>query len=332
MKTPFSLLLFLLICQHSMASAQQKATPETFVAVTEHETYALYDRMIDSLRISNRYIVSNPASGDYFGIGYFDELDSRDTIMKFEHSSVIEGQKRYYNSYISNRQPIAFYGRFMDYLKKAELRESYFLKEDITKQIFYIRLLLIKRYESMELSLDESAEALQLMERATLWMINGRHSLGITVNYPYVTDSIRQALIHAIDHPFYPEEYLEYYMDYKREHEPFIAVDTVDVPDKIKKKLQEIWGDTAAGRLTDEEAFYYSHTYRWFYYAMLGKEWGGLSAEEAYWEEKRRDFKETGYLNINAIAEYAHRTQDQMIIEHLKRFKEKHPDYPLMYF
>jgi hypothetical protein len=165
------------------------------------------------------------------------------------------------------------------------------------------------------------------MEKATLVMINDSHNFNVVLEYKYVTDNIRQALANQIDNPFYPPEYLEYHLSKQK---PFV-VDTVGIPqDFIEKRLSK--NHTSFRTLTREELDWDTRLSKFRYYTQLGEEWGGLSAEDAYWERKRRVIYDKGYLPINFIAEYAHKNNDELLIEHLKQFKQKHPDYPLKYF
>ncbi len=118
-------------------------------------------------------------------------------------------------------------------------------------------------------------------------------------------------------------------MDYQREHYPF-TIDTVGIPNYVKEM---VLSGRYYTKVAEGDIDHLSMMQTWKYYKMMGEEWGGLSVEEAYWEKKRRRFIYTGYRSvIQEIAQYAHETQDKLIIKHLKQFKKKHPDYPLEYF
>ena len=57
---------------------------EIFVATSEEEVYKLYDQMLDSARVSNKFL--SPSGGmrnDHFSIGFFYEINNKDTLMKF---------------------------------------------------------------------------------------------------------------------------------------------------------------------------------------------------------------------------------------------------------
>lgn len=275
-----------------LLSAQRVEIQHRFFAATERDMYKLYDQMMDSTRISNRYLDTRD---NRFTIGFFEEINSRDTLMKFKQEcyyihDTIFFCERFYYSYISNCQPVAFYGRLMNYLKGIEKRENYFLKRESTKQLYYIRQILKKQYESGKLDQKEKAEALELMELATLRMINDGHSFK---GYDqYMTDNIRRALVNMIDHPFYPAEYLDFYMS----RQDTACVDTTGIPNEIKAKYVQWNGAYVSGNYD-----YDSRLRSFFAYKRRGEEWGGLSPGQAYLEAKRRWFPEKGYKPINTI-------------------------------
>jgi hypothetical protein len=88
MKTRFALSLAVAVLLYSTATAQYgRDAQRAFIATTEDEVFELYDRMLDSTRLSNRFQVPymrNMSSGTIFGASYIDDIDSRDTIMLFK--------------------------------------------------------------------------------------------------------------------------------------------------------------------------------------------------------------------------------------------------------
>jgi hypothetical protein len=83
----------------------------------------------------------------------------------------------------------------------------------------------------------------------------------------------------------------------------------------------------------EKEFLLYDRLQTFLIYERIGREeYNGLSAGQAYLQRKRDQFYDKGYMYIYDIAEYAYKKQDELLIKHLKAFKEKHPDYPLNYF
>jgi hypothetical protein len=296
-----------------------------FIVTSEKEMYILYDQMLDSARLYNRYLYEDPLSLDIFSFGCYKDIDSKDTIMKVDQ--LFSGMSnRSYFYYISNQMPVDFYERFLDYLKKIEKRETYFLKHYSTRPLYHIRDILIKQYESGKLNKKDSLKALELMEQTTLRMINDEHAYSIVKKYDkYMTDKICQALINVIENPFYPAEYLDFYMS----RQDTSILDTIGMPEYVRDNYMKY----NRRQFTDEETVYYRKLQNFLTYEKIGQvEYNGLSAGQAYLQRKKDKFREKGYLSINFIAEYAYQKQDELLIKHLKAFKKKHPDYPLKYF
>ncbi len=143
MKTKLIFSLAVMMLFSSMALAQNRYAVETLVATTEEDVYKLYDRMLDSTRLSNRFIISDPSNDNinYFGMVVVREMNSRDTMMLFDRRE----NTRIWRSYISNGQPIAFYGRFIDHIQKAVKRESIFVRREATDPLRIIRRILVNR-------------------------------------------------------------------------------------------------------------------------------------------------------------------------------------------
>ena len=314
------------IIHSCLLQAQRLDVQHKFYATTEEDVYKLYDQMLDSARLSNWYI--DPLSNYRFGISFFREINCRDTLMKFEQSCrwYFDNSfvcRRFYNSYISNNQPIDFYERFMNYLDWVGKRENLFIKKYSTNPLICIRKILIDQYESRKLDSADSIKALELIELAALRMINDGHRYSVLDDEEYFTDNIRQALINVINNPFFPEEYLNFYMSIQ----DTLDIDTVGISNRVKELAIR-----GRGGHTLEEAEDYFRVIRFLSYQRRGEEMGGLSPGQAYLQRRRDWFPQKGYLPINTIADYAYKNQDELLIKHLKEFKIKHPDYPLKHF
>jgi hypothetical protein len=315
------------VLSYCLISAQNKA-PKKFFATSEKEVYALYNQMLDSARLYNRYLYPTPVSLDIFSFGYYEYIESKDTIMKVKQ--VFSGMgDRGYLYYISNQMSIDFYERFLYYLREIKKKETYFLKDYSTEPLYPIRNILIKQYESGKLNKTDSLKALELMEQTTLRMINDEHAYSIVKKYDkYMTDTIRQALVNVIENPFYPTEYLDFYMS----QQDTTCLDITGIPPNIRPKWKVKFTPEELKAYEEELVLYY-RLQRVLMYEKIGREeYNGLSAGQAYLQKKRDGFSEKGYLPINTIAEYAYQKQDELLIKHLKEFKKKHPDYPLKYF
>ena len=178
MKKKCILLLVNIAFLFCLVNAQQIDKQEVFVATSEEDVYKLYDQMLDSARLSNRFI-HNDDSTYPFSFSYFYEFESRDTLIKFEqlcekrfHEDYI--CKRFYEAYISNCMPIDFYERFLNYLKKLDIIENYYIKDDINGQLVAIMRLIKKRHESGQLSKEESKKARRLIEETLSRLINDK--------------------------------------------------------------------------------------------------------------------------------------------------------------
>jgi len=342
MKTQKIVIVFMTLIAFA-TSAQHIGKQNIFVATTEQDMYKLYEQMLDSVMVSNRFL--SPSGGtrdDHFAIGWFKEIGSKDTIMKFVQRcdwTRLEGNyicDRFYRSYISNAMPIDFYERLLNYFKKVGERENYLLKQESTNQLPFIANIIMNQYESGQLNRADSIKARVLIEETILRLITDAHAyqhlkrFGREVNKydKYVTDTIRQALINVLENPFYPTEYLGFYMSFQ----DTTSIDTIGIPPNIRP----IW----KAQFTPEELEVYEKERRLYQrlqlfllYERIGREeYDGLSAGQAYLRRKREGFREQGYLPINNIADYAHEKQDELLIKHLKEFKKRHPDYPLRHF
>jgi len=322
------LLIVYLVFFACLANAQRIDKQQVFIATSEEEVYKLYNQMLDTARLSNYFLSPNPMVAR-FGFGFFDEMKSNDTIMKFvqdcKWNRYIPGSgyndeyicERSYWLYLSNSMPIDFYERFLKHLKQLDKIENYYIKSNIYTPLRPIMDIIIKQYESGKLNVQDSIKARQLIEETLLSIINNEHDCSIVLMKQYdkyITDKIRQALIDIIENPFYPTEYLDFYMS----KQDTLCVDTIGIPDYIKAKGRR-------GHFTDEEWDYIDRLERFFNYERIGRErYNGLSAGQAYLQEKREGFREKGYLPINYIEKYAYQKNDTLLIKYLKEFRKKY--------
>lgn len=312
--------------------AQRIDTQQVFVATSEAEVYELFNQMLDSARVSNRFLEPSGWSSvlpDGFGFGILREIENRDTLMKFIQSCRENPERgfvcnRVYWGYISNSMPIDFYGRFLNHLRQLDVLENHFIKREINQPLLPVMRIIKRQYESGELNEQDSAKARQLIEETMLRLINDDHSYWWLASFhEYVTDTIRQALINVLENPFFPEEYLDFFMS----QQDTLHLDITDIPDSLRV-VRRVGS-------TPEERVYFRRFERFQFYEELGEVWG-LSAGEAYLERRRRFFKdwirETGFLPIRSIARYAYEKNDELLIKHLKKFRERFPDFALEHF
>lgn len=304
-----------------LLQAQSKAVQQVLFATTEEEMYKIYEQLLDSAIILKDISV---------GYGFYFEIESKDTLVKFKQKCYlhIDGdyicERNTYFSYISHSQPISFYENFLDYLETLEQNDNYFYKRFSTSPLGTVRNILITKYESATLSKEDSLKALELIEQTTLRIVNDANSYNFLYgDNKYMTENIRQALINAIENPFYPESYLDFYLN---EIVDTTVLDTTGIPIDIQRKYKKWKGLYVSGN-----ADYDLRLASFYFYKRIGDELG-LSPGQAYMEEKKKEFREKGYLDINVIADYANKNQDTLLIKHLKEFKKKHPDYPLRHF
>lgn len=303
-----------------LLQAQSIAVQQKLFATTEKEMYGIYEQLLGSTLILKEASIGN----------HFQEIESNDTLVKFEQYCYwhVDGdyicEENSYFSYISNSQPVPFYKNFLNYLDKLGQNNNYFYRHFSTSPLTAIRDILIRKYETGKLTQDERAEILKLIEQVILRIIKDDHDCYFLKEYSkYMTENIHQALISVIEHPFYPESYLDFYLN---EVVDTAVLDTTGIPIDIQKKYKKRKGLYVSGNLD-----YDLRLARFYNYKRMGDELG-LSPGEAYLKEKKDEFWQKGYLDINVIADYAYKTQDTLLIKYLKEFKKKHPDYPLRHF
>jgi len=307
-----------------LLQAQPKVVQQVLFATSENEMYKIFEQLLDSTLMLKEISIGN----------HFQEIESSDTLIKFEqycynrfdfaHGEVYTCERNSYFSYISNSQSISFYKNFLNYLEKFGKSDNYFHKRFSTAPLSAISSILIRKYDTMKLSQKESKEVLRLIEEITLKRINDAHDYWFLYGAnKYMTKTIHQALINVIEHPFYPENYLNFYL---MNVVDTTVLDTTGIPVDIQKAYKKWKGMYTSGNLD------YDLRLATFYnYKRMGDELG-LSPGQAYMEERKKSFPEKGYLDINVIADYAYKNKDSLMIEYLKKYKKKHPDYPLRHF
>lgn len=240
-----------------LANSQHIDIQKVFVATSEKEVYEIYNQMLDSARLSNYFLEPHPMI-EKFSFGYFEEIESKDTLMKFEQECRKNFQdhicQRVYWSYLSNNMPINFYEHFLLYLKQLDRIENYYIKSSINGQLLPIMRIMINQYESGKLNEQDNIKAQQLIEETMLRLINDNHNYRWLTNHDkYITDKVRKALVNVIQNPFYPVEYLDFYMS----QQDTLKVDTVGIPDYIKKKYEK-------ERFYADEIAYYERLSRFY--------------------------------------------------------------------
>ncbi len=328
-------ILLIMSLWSSMLLAQQaNNVPKKFVATTEKEMYQLLEKMIDSTLIEKKnHHQSENLWGYYFEASLSissNYINNTDTLLMFiqdcDENKLSESKcnNEYYAS-ISESMPIAFYERFLNYLDGLRKSDNHHKMWYSFPPLSDIRMILIKQYESKTLNKADSEKALRLIEKISLIKIRDEHYyvyLIVDEAEPseYMTPKIREALVNAIENPYYPKDFLNSYMLLQ----DTTFLDITNIPDSIKimhKKKPQIMTEYST-KLS---------TYNW--YQELGKyKYNGLSAGQAYLEEKRKSFSLQGYSGIEDIARYAYKHNDKILIKYLNEFKKKHPDYKVRYY
>ncbi|MDR0700390.1 MAG: hypothetical protein LBG28_14420 [Tannerella sp.] len=322
-----------------LLQAQQTDIRKRFVATSEKEMYALCELMIDStIRTKTDCSYLYTHENERFGMSllYLKRIDNTDTLMMFVQNCgfSIHSNPNYctngYFPHISYCMPVAFYARFLDYLGKLRKSKNYYEKDYSFEPLYSIRDILKEQYESGKLSKKDSDRALALIEEISLVDIKEGDSFSFILwNFDrYMTDKIRKALVHAIDNPFYSSDWLDSYMSLQ----DTACIDTTGIPANISPRWKKQFTPEEL-EVYEKELPLFDRLQKFLIYERKGREkYNGLSAGQAYLQERRDQFNRKGYMHINDIAEYAHKKQDEVLIKHLKAFKEKHPDYPLKYF
>ncbi len=328
-------ILLIISLWSSMLLAQQADNvPKKFVATSEKEMYQLLEKMIDSTLIEKKnHHQSENRFGDYFEASlsiFSDYISNKDTLLIFvqdcDENKTVENKcnNKYYAS-ISESMPIAFYERLLNYLDGLRKSDNYHKIMYSFEPLYNIRDILIKQYESNILNKTDSKKVLDLIEKISLISIKEEHYYGYlradeAKPSEYMTPKIREALVNAIENPYYPKDFLNSYMLLQ----DTTFLDITNIPDSIKimhKKKPQIMTEYST-KLS---------TYNW--YQELGKyKYNGLSAGQAYLEEKRKTFSLQGYSGIEDIARYAYMHNDTLLIKYLNEFKKKHPDYKVRYY
>jgi hypothetical protein len=322
-----------------LMQAQQTDIKKRFVATSEKEMYALCELMIDStIRTETDCLYLYTHENERLGMAllHLKRIDNTDTLMMFVQNCGLpmfsdpDFCTNVYFTYISYCMPVAFYARFLDYLKKLRKSKNYHEKNFSFEPLSSIRNILREQYESGKLSKKDSDRALKLIEEISLVNIEeeGDFSFIRWKFDRYMTDKIRKALAHAVDNPVHSSDWLDSYMSLQ----DTACIDTTGIPANIRPRWKKQFTPEEL-EVYEKEFLLYLRLQKFLIYERIGREeYNGLSAGQAYLQEKRDQFYDKGYKNINTIAEYAYKKQDELLIKHLKAFKEKHPDYPLNYF
>lgn len=301
-------------------TAQIQPVQHRLCATNEKEMYRIYEQLLDST-ITNRFM----------SYGIINSFDSKDTLIKIEQYCYWENsspemyvcERNRYIVSMSNSMPVAFYERLLNYLKLLGEKNNYFYKQFSTIPLDQIRASLIKHYESGKLTKIQSLKVLKLIELVTLRMVNDGYNFYFLYGSPkYMSDTIRQVLINAIEHPFYPESYLNFYIKNVIDS---AYIDTTGIPNDIVKKFQKL------GYLPGNELNNMIQLGRFFIYKTKGEK-AGISPGQAYLNEKIAEYPMQGYLNINIIVDYVVKRKDMILIPYLQEFRRKHPDYPIKPF
>ncbi len=313
--------------------AQNTSFKKVFAAKTEEEMYNIYTQFIDSSSIYKELSFS-----------YINDFNSNDTIMKIEQ---LYGWHRGYATickqnrnrvYISSNMQIDFYERFYHYLDSLRQKESYYSYFLSVVPLYFLRRNFIKLFESGKLNREDSIKTLNMIENVTIKIINDKYDftfLYFNNTSEYMTENIRQALIKKIKHPFYPEIFLNYYMNN--------IVDTSDInisniPIEIKEKLDKKKLKSLANEYELQKKYGFERISKYeyilnkyYFYKEIGHKLG-ISPGQAYLNKKKKMYPYKGYLDINAIADYSGKCEDDTFILYLENFQKKHPDYKLRPF
>ena len=310
--------------------AQADSTDKVLVATSEKAMYQLFEHLIDRRRQSDyygshykRYDVKNNFFASYRG-----EIESTDTLMIAKKYGEFNeaGEFEYWNDYtasLSNKMPTSFYEKLYEYLAKLIEGENIYVKNQAHDAMILVGRILVRRCQSVVSDKADSLETMSLIERSLLSrIIDGQDFYSVYYYYEnygkeFITDRIREALVEALESPYYPEYYLDFYMS----RQDTSILDITDIPEEFIK-------NPPSSPSIEQEPNYH-RLYRFLHYKELAEyKYGGISPGKAYLEDRKNGYSDKGYMDINAIGMYAYKSRDKLLIKHLEEFRKKHPDYP----
>jgi hypothetical protein len=319
------------------AQAQKEKNCKTvFVATTEKAMYQLIERLQDSV-LQRDYYNEYKNKSDYFDYVYY-AIES-DTLMQIKIDCPTMSGKLYnnfYSVYLSNKMSVSFYDNLFRYAKKLIESQNLYIKGYGFSIGICTGKIIKEQYKSTKLNKADAVKAKKMIEQMSLWNFDDsagfsdlafydrNDSVFQNVSEYKVTEEIRKELIKAIKNPYYPNYYLDFYMS--RQDTSFMDITGIPTAFKEKYNKRNDYSDPT------EEKYAMHILYFNRYKAIADYKYGGISPGKAYLEERKDGYRKKGYKNINNIAAYAYRVQDQILIKHLKEFKKKHPDYSLEYF
>jgi hypothetical protein len=314
-----SLLIIVLMAVALISIGQNPSDKRNLYAKSEIEVYQIFEQLLDTT-IRHKKM-------SFFSVKLF---NSKDTLMKIEQNyyfyrgninDVIYEPNRY-NVYISKSMSIDFYKRFGNYLNDLGKSENIFYKLFSLQPLYALRTLMIERYETKTFDSKNNEILSNFIENLTLRILKeGYNFYFLRNNETYLTETIKNAIIEVVNDPFYPECYLDYYLE---EIVDTSILQINDIPEYVINQYKR------KGFLEDSilRSKYESRICLYLAYKKIAED-DGVSIVDAFLNEKKKKFMYHGFLDINDIAFYAVKTRDSLLISNLKAFTIKYPEYQL---
>jgi hypothetical protein len=177
-----------------------------------------------------------------------------------------------------------------------------------------------------KIPIGQEQEYLELYDESILLRIKNGQLLMFDILANYINDAMRQAGLEQLQDPKWPSQYIEQYMEDKRDEWNPARVDTTGIPRKYFAE-RYIKHNVCPRRSVDSLCWDYVNRIRFFQiYEKIGEE-QGITPQEALYNQVKNDFYFQGYKDFYYMISYALKHEDELLLVALREFVKNHPDY-----
>lgn len=263
-----------------------------------------------------------------FSFGISRGFSSTDTILelvRIDYEKYHPYQERYVVN-LSTGLSISTYHELLNQTQN-EVKRGHYIFDGVFD---YLRLSVNNIFELHVMRNDapkgQEQEYYDFFKKVILLSIKNGNIMLFETYSKYINNAMLQAGLEQLKDPKWPPQYIEQYMEDKRDEWNPARIDTTGIPQKYFAD-KYIKYNACPPSSVDSLCWDYVNRIRLFQiFEQIGEE-QGITPQEALYNEVKNRFYYQGYKEFHYMISYAIKHEDELLLDALREFVKKHPDY-----
>lgn len=290
------------------------------IATSLAETVILLEKASEIMAEEKDYSFSVSTSG-------FSSSDTILELVRIDYERYHPDQARYVVN-LSSGLSISTYRQLIGETRTAVVRGHYIydgVYGSLLSSLNFDFQMYIIRNESPE---GQEQQYLDFFKETILLMIENGDVSNFHFYARHINDAMRQAGLEQLKDPKWPPQYVDQYMEDRRDLWDSARIDTIGIPEQYFADRYVLY-NRCPHPSVDSLCREYAARIRLFNrYDKIAKE-QGITPQEAQYNDIKSSFFRKGYKEIYYMINYALKHNDEVLLPALREFVKAHPDYEL---